>query len=110
VQRFAAAYLAGQACRTGWDQVGGQDIEHWMVHLLGRYCSAYASNRYRGLSTMLRLAHQRCMGSTRKVHRREMAAGKPGLWTMPDSRAKRWEGPKYKSLARGPGFQLSMGL
>jgi len=49
VQWFAAAHRAGQAARTGWDQVRGQDIQEWMVCLLGRYSSAYASNQYRGL-------------------------------------------------------------
>jgi site-specific recombinase XerD len=49
VQWFAAAHRAGQAARTGWDQVRGQDIQEWMVTLLGRYSSAYASNQYRGL-------------------------------------------------------------
>jgi len=49
VQWFAAARRAGQAARTGWDQVRGQDIQEWMVFLLGRYSSAYASNQYRGL-------------------------------------------------------------
>jgi integrase/recombinase XerD len=49
VQWFAAARRSGQATRTGWDQVRGQDIQEWMVSLLGRYSSAYASNQYRGL-------------------------------------------------------------
>ena len=49
VQWFAAAHRAGQAARTGWDQVRGRDIQEWMVCLLGRYSSAYASNQYRGL-------------------------------------------------------------
>ena len=49
VQWFAAAHRAGQAARTGWDQVRGQDIREWMACLLGRYSSAYASNQYRGL-------------------------------------------------------------
>jgi integrase/recombinase XerD len=49
VQWFAAAHLAGQAGRDSWDQVRGRDIERWMVHLQGRYSSAYASNQFRGL-------------------------------------------------------------
>jgi integrase/recombinase XerD len=49
VQWFAAAHLAGQAGRDSWDQVRGRDIERWMVHLLGRYSGAYASNQFRGL-------------------------------------------------------------
>ena len=36
VQWFAAACLRRQTLRTRWEQVDGQDIERWMVHLLGR--------------------------------------------------------------------------
>jgi site-specific recombinase XerD len=49
VQWFAAACLRRQTLRTRWEQVDGQDIERWMVHLLGRYSHAYASNQYRAL-------------------------------------------------------------
>ena len=49
VQWFAAARLPGQASRVGWEQVDGQDIQRWMVWLLDRYSSAYASNQYRAL-------------------------------------------------------------
>ena len=49
VQWFAAACLRRQTLRTKWEQVDGQDIERWMVHLLGRYSPAYASNQYRAL-------------------------------------------------------------
>ncbi len=49
VQWFAAVYLAGEAGCSGWEQVDGQDVQRWMVWLLGRYSSAYASNQYRSL-------------------------------------------------------------
>jgi site-specific recombinase XerD len=49
VQWFAAACLRLQTLRTRWEHVDGQDIERWMVHLLGRYSQAYASNQYRAL-------------------------------------------------------------
>jgi len=49
VQWFAAAHLPGHASRAGWEQVGGPDIQRWMVRLLEEYSSAYASNQYRGL-------------------------------------------------------------
>jgi hypothetical protein len=49
VQWFAAAYLAAEASWDSWDQVTGQDIERWMVHVLRQYSSAYASNQYQGL-------------------------------------------------------------
>ena len=46
---FAASYLLETTGRTGWEQVSGQDVQEWMVRLLDRYSSAYASNQYRGL-------------------------------------------------------------
>ncbi len=49
VQWFAAAHLLGQTRRASWEQVDGQDIQRWMVHLLDRYSNAYASNQYRAL-------------------------------------------------------------
>jgi site-specific recombinase XerD len=49
VQWFAASYLLETTGRTGWEQVSGQDVQEWMVRLLDRYSSAYASNQYRGL-------------------------------------------------------------
>jgi len=48
VQWFAA-YLLEQASRDSWGQVDGQDIQRWMVRLLDRYSSAYASNQCRAL-------------------------------------------------------------
>ena len=39
----------GQAGKTSWEQADARDIQQWMVQLLGRYSSAYASNQYRGL-------------------------------------------------------------
>ena len=49
VQWFAAAHLIPQTCQTRWEQVSGQDIQRWMVWLLGRYSDSYASNQYRAL-------------------------------------------------------------
>jgi integrase/recombinase XerD len=49
VQWFAAAHLIPQTSRTRWEQVSGQDIQRWMVGLLGRYSDSYASNQYRAL-------------------------------------------------------------
>ena len=46
---FAAAHLLEQTGRTGWEQAGKHDVQQWMVWLLGRYSTAYASNRYRDL-------------------------------------------------------------
>ena len=40
---------ASQAGRTGWEQAGKQDVQQWMVWLLGRYSAAYASNQFRAL-------------------------------------------------------------
>jgi hypothetical protein len=49
VRWFAAGYLLGQAGKTSWEQVSGQDIEHWMAQLLDRYSSAYAGIQFRAL-------------------------------------------------------------
>jgi Phage integrase, N-terminal SAM-like domain len=48
VQWFAAEHLLKQA-PGGWEQVTRQDVQRWMVWLLDRYSSAYASNQYRAL-------------------------------------------------------------
>ena len=49
VRWFAAGYLLGQAGKTSWDQVDARDIQQWMVQLLDRYSSAYASIQFRAL-------------------------------------------------------------
>ena len=49
VRWFAAAWLLGQAGKTGWDQVDAQDIQQWITQLLDRYSSAYASIQFRAL-------------------------------------------------------------
>jgi integrase/recombinase XerD len=49
VRWFAAAWLLSQAGKTSWDQVDARDIQQWMVHLLRRYSSAYASIQFRAL-------------------------------------------------------------
>ena len=49
VRWFAADYLLGQAGKTSWDQADARDIQQWMVHLLDRYSSAYASIQFRAL-------------------------------------------------------------
>ena len=49
VRWFAAAYLLGPAAKTSWEQADARDIQQWMVHLLDRYSSAYASIQFRAL-------------------------------------------------------------
>jgi site-specific recombinase XerD len=49
VQWFAGEYLLEQAAGGGWEQVTRQDVQRWVVWLLDRYSSAYASNQYRAL-------------------------------------------------------------
>ena len=49
VQWFAAAHLRRETGLTSWEEVGKQDIQRWIVWLLDRYSSAYASNQYRAL-------------------------------------------------------------
>ncbi len=52
--RLALAHLIPQASRTRWEQVSGQDVQRWMVWLLGRYSDSYASNQYRALQQFFR--------------------------------------------------------
>jgi site-specific recombinase XerD len=49
VQWFAGEHLLQQAAGGAWEQVTRQDVQQWMVWLLDRYSSAYASNQYRAL-------------------------------------------------------------
>ena len=49
VQWFAAAHLRRAPGRTGWEEVRRQDVQEWIVWLLGRYSAAYASNQFRAL-------------------------------------------------------------
>ena len=49
VRWFAVGYLLSQAGKTSWDQADARDIQQWMVHLLDRYSSAYASIQFRAL-------------------------------------------------------------
>ncbi len=46
---FAAGHLLTQTDMTRWEQVDKQDVQRWMVHLLGRYSAAYASIQFRSL-------------------------------------------------------------
>ena len=49
MQWFAGEHLLQQAAGGAWEQVTRQDVQQWMVWLLDRYSSAYASNQYRAL-------------------------------------------------------------
>jgi integrase/recombinase XerD len=62
VRWFAAAWLLGQAGKTSWDQADARDIQQWMVHLLDRYSSAYASIQFRALRQFFkwRAAEEQC--------------------------------------------------
>jgi integrase len=46
---FAAAYLLAETDKTRWEQVGRQDVQRWVVILLGRYSAAYACIQFRAL-------------------------------------------------------------
>ena len=62
VRWFAAGYLLSQAGKTSWEQADARDIQHWMVQLLGRYSSAYASIQFRALRQFFkwRAAEEQC--------------------------------------------------
>jgi site-specific recombinase XerD len=49
VRWFAAAHLLGPAGKTSWEQADAHDIQQWMVQLLDRCSSAYASIQFRAL-------------------------------------------------------------
>ena len=51
---FAAAHLIRRTSHTRWDQVGGHDVQRWLVHLLTRYSDAYASDQFRVLQQFFR--------------------------------------------------------
>src|ERR1035441_7690973 len=82
VRWFAAAHLRRQAGCTRWEQVGRQDVQRWIVWLLERYSSAYASNQYRALQQFFRW----------------LAAGEEGR--SPDG----GEGPAPRSRQACPGL------
>jgi integrase family protein with SAM-like domain len=54
VRWFAAAHLLGPAGKTSWEQADVQDIQQWMVQLLDRYSSAYASIQFRALRQLFK--------------------------------------------------------
>ena len=62
VRWFAVAWLLGHEGKTSWDEAGARDIQQWMVHLLDRYSSAYASIQFRALRQFFkwRAAEEQC--------------------------------------------------
>jgi integrase/recombinase XerD len=46
---FAAAYLLRETDKSRWEQVDAQDVQRWIVWLLGGYSEAYARQQYRAL-------------------------------------------------------------
>jgi integrase/recombinase XerD len=46
---FAAAYLLRETGKSRWQQVDAQDVQRWVVWLLGSYSEAYARQQYRSL-------------------------------------------------------------
>ena len=51
---FAAAHLLRETDKTRWEQVGAQDVQRWMVWLLGEYSETYAYQQYRALQQFFR--------------------------------------------------------
>ena len=54
VQWFAGGHLLGETSHRDWEQVGAQDVQRWMIWLLGRHSDSYASNQYRALQQFFR--------------------------------------------------------
>jgi integrase/recombinase XerD len=46
---FAAGYLLRETDKTSWAQVSRQEVQRWIVDLLGRYSPAYACIQFRAL-------------------------------------------------------------
>jgi site-specific recombinase XerD len=44
-----AAHLLRETDKTRWEQVGTQDVQRWIVRLLGSYSAAYARQQYQAL-------------------------------------------------------------
>jgi len=51
---FAAARLLRETDKTRWEQVDAQDVQQWIVWLLGNYSEAYARQQYRSLRQFFR--------------------------------------------------------
>jgi hypothetical protein len=78
VRWFAAAHLRRQASCTRWEQVSRPDVQRWIVWLLERYSSAYASNQYRALQQFFRwLAAEEEFGDPMDGMRPPRVPGKP---------------------------------
>ena len=51
---FAAAHLLRETDKTRWEQVDAQDVQQWIVWLLGSYSEAYGRQQYRSLRQFFR--------------------------------------------------------
>jgi site-specific recombinase XerD len=51
---FAAAHLIPRTSCARWEQVGGHDVQRWLVYLLSLYSDAYAGNQFRALQQFFR--------------------------------------------------------
>ena len=51
---FAAGYLLRETDKTRWEQISRQDVQRWIVDLLGRYSAAYACIQFRALQQFFR--------------------------------------------------------
>jgi site-specific recombinase XerD len=100
VRWFAAAHLIAQAGRTGWEEVGKQDVQQWIACLLDHYSSAYASNQFRALQQFFKWLH------AEDEIPDPMAGVKPPH--VPDKPVPVFTGAELKRLERacaGRGFQ-----
>lgn len=46
---FAAAHLLPETDKNNWERVTEQDVQRWIVALLGWYSDAYPNNQFRAL-------------------------------------------------------------
>src|SRR5215469_1824934 len=54
VRWFAAAHLIPCTSHRSWEEVRSQDVQRWIVWLLGKYSDAYANNQFRALQQFFR--------------------------------------------------------
>jgi hypothetical protein len=67
VQWFAADHLRRETGYVGWEEVRKQDVQEWIIWLLGRYSPAYASNQFRASFDACDRARSAIQPNTRKA-------------------------------------------
>ena len=99
-------FPGGGALPHRWEEVDRQDVQRWMVWLLGRYSDAYVSNQYRALQSSS--SGGRMMNSSRTRWSGCARRRSPGNWSRcsPAENYRPWRRPPaarngiYQMIAR----------